>query len=57
METNFQLRCKKIKTRFKKSRTGTFDVRIKPKSHLQAALPAKQLSQSHNQFVQQAIDR
>mgnify|MGYP003875387307 CR=1 FL=1 len=49
--------CAKKKKPLQKSHTGTFNVRIKPESHQQAAILAKQLNQSLNQFVQQAIDR
>lgn len=49
--------CAKKKKPLFKSHTGTFNVRIKPESHQQAAALAKRTNQSLNQFVQQAIDR
>ena len=49
--------CTRKKKPLFKSHTGTFNVRIKPESHQQAAALAKQKNLSLNQFVQQAIDR
>jgi predicted HicB family RNase H-like nuclease len=49
--------CKRVGKEPLKSYKGSFNVRVKPEIHLQAAIQSAKLGMSLNQFVEQAIDR